>query len=128
MKCESCGVDIEEDEEMNHHGRVLCEDCYLDAVAPARACDPWAVYTAKSFVNNSRDEVELTDSQAKIIEILEKTGGVGQEELASMTGLCRHELENAIATLRHMEKLRGELRNGKKFIMLWDKPYPPPVS
>jgi hypothetical protein len=29
------------------------------------------------------------------------------------------DLEREIAALRHMEKVRGELRSGKKYIRLW---------
>ncbi len=29
------------------------------------------------------------------------------------------DLEREIATLRHMEKVRGELRQGKRIIRLW---------
>ena len=24
------------------HGQLLCDDCYMDALSPARTCDPWA--------------------------------------------------------------------------------------
>jgi hypothetical protein len=34
-------------------------------------------------------------------------------------GISSIELEREIAALRHMEKVRGELREGKKFIPLW---------
>ncbi len=33
--------------------------------------------------------------------------------------LQKMDLEREIACLRHMEKVRGELREGKKFIRLW---------
>jgi hypothetical protein len=29
------------------------------------------------------------------------------------------ELERELATLRHMEKIRGEMRAGKKIVCLW---------
>ena len=29
------------------------------------------------------------------------------------------DLEREVAALRHMEKLKGELRDGKKFLILW---------
>ena len=48
MKCEQCSQPIQEAEEREMHGLVLCEDCYIDKLTPAKACDPWAVFTAKS--------------------------------------------------------------------------------
>jgi hypothetical protein len=41
-ECSSCGTSIEKGEECEHLGRILCEDCYLDALNPPKACDPWA--------------------------------------------------------------------------------------
>ncbi len=49
MKCDRCSAQIESGEEMEYLGQVLCEDCYMDVFSPAKACDPWAVYTAKSM-------------------------------------------------------------------------------
>lgn len=41
MQCDRCKNVIEEGEEREHAGRILCEDCYMDALSPARTCDPW---------------------------------------------------------------------------------------
>lgn len=38
---------IPEGDEMNYMGKVLCEDCYVDAVSLPKTCDVAAVYTAK---------------------------------------------------------------------------------
>jgi hypothetical protein len=32
---------------------------------------------------------------------------------------CSQTIEPEVAALRHMEKLRGELRDDKKFLILW---------
>ena len=47
MECERCKDIIESGEEREYAGRVLCEDCYMDALSPAKTCDPWAVHSAK---------------------------------------------------------------------------------
>ena len=52
MRCDKCKEIIEEGEERELHGQTLCEDCYIDALSPAKACDPLAVYSAKSFLKN----------------------------------------------------------------------------
>jgi len=119
MKCDKCEETIEEGEERELHGRTLCEDCYIDGLSPAKACDPWAVYSAKSFSIQDGSEVKLTETQSKILQILKETGGVEPRILVERLQMKSSELEREIATLRHMEKLRGELREGTKIIRLW---------
>jgi hypothetical protein len=50
---------------------------------------------------------------------LQETGGVPPEHLVERLNLSPMDLEREIAALRHMEKVRGELRDGKKYIRLW---------
>jgi len=90
----------------------------MSAMSPTRACDPWAVYTAKSFREGNAEEV-LTDRQKAIIDVLGETGGIEIEQLAQRLSTPMPELERDIATLRHMEKLKGQLRDGRKLLVLW---------
>ncbi|MFC1942946.1 hypothetical protein ACFLWU_07040 [Chloroflexota bacterium] len=46
MKCQRCLRDIPDEESFAFFGEKLCDDCYMDARSPAKACDPWAVYAA----------------------------------------------------------------------------------
>jgi hypothetical protein len=119
MKCDRCNGNIDDGEERELHGRTLCEDCYMDSLSPAKACDPWAVYTAKSFSGEDGAGVEVTEIQAKILRILEETGGTEPETVRERLGVMPAELEREVATLRHMEKVRGELREGKRVLRLW---------
>jgi len=122
MKCDRCGVGIKDGEEREHLGKTLCEDdCYMDVLSPAKACDPWAVYSAKSFERHSGGKVTLTEIQSEILRILEETGGIEPAELFErLEGqLTPSQLEREVATLRHMEKLRAEKREGKVFIRPW---------
>lgn len=116
VKCSKCGAPMKKGEERDYHGQTLCEDCYMDALSPARACNPWAVYTAKSL---SSQEGALSETQAKILTILKETGGVEPSILAEMIQLKSTDLEREIAALRHMEKVRAKLKDGKKIICLW---------
>lgn len=118
MKCEVCGVILEKGEESLFRGQILCEDCYMDALSPAKTCDPWAVYIAKSTEKLNKD-VALTHMQKKILDLLQQTGGLEPDELARQVGVSQRELEREIATLRHMEKVRAQMRDGKKVICLW---------
>ena len=119
MKCARCEASIIEGEEREHLGRALCEDCYMDTLSPAKTCDPWAVHSAKSFGKNLGGKFELTELQRKIMEILQETGGALPEHLVERLNISPMDLEREIATLRHMEKVRGELREGRKYIRRW---------
>jgi len=104
---------------MELHGQVLCEDCYMDLLSPAKACDPWAVYSAKTFLKNDSSGLNLTPVQQKILEILQDEGPQEKTTLCEKLQIKETDLERELATLRHMEKIRGELREGKKLIRLW---------
>jgi len=118
MNCEKCNAVIEPGEEREHFGQVLCEDCYMDVLSPAKACDPWAVYTAKS-IKDQPGAAQLNPTQENILKILEETGGVEPEILAQRLEIKPADLEREIAALRHMEKLRGEMRDGRRVVRLW---------
>ena len=119
MNCDKCGAVIPATDERELHGQTICEDCYMVALSPAKACDPWAVYTAKSFSDKSGSETSITRTQSKILKILKETGGIEAEALSERLQLESSDLEREIATLRHMERLRAEMREGKKIICLW---------
>lgn len=119
MKCARCETSISDGEEREHLGRMLCEDCYMDALSPAKACDPWAVHSARSFGKERGGRFELTELQKKILEILQETGGVPPGHLVERLNISPMDLEREIAALRHMEKVRGELREGKKYLKVW---------
>jgi hypothetical protein len=118
MQCERCKAAIAESEERELNGQVLCEDCCMDLMSPAKACDPWAVYSAKSFEKSQGRSSQLNPIQVKILERL-KEGLVEPVMLCNLLNVKLPELERELASLRHMEKIRGELKNGKRFIRLW---------
>ena len=119
MKCNRCSEDINTGEERAHHGQVLCEDCYMDALSPAKTCDPWAVHSAQSFAKSKGGALELNEIQQQILLILKETGGATPADIADRLQIKPADLEREVAALRHMEKLRGELRGDKKFLILW---------
>ena len=91
----------------------------MDVLSPARTCDPWAVYSAKSFIRETGSSVRINPTQSKILEILKETGGVEKKDLCERLQIKPSDLEREIATLRHMEKVRGTLIDGKRIIRLW---------
>jgi hypothetical protein len=120
MQCERCNIVIEEGEEMELHGRMLCEDCYMDLLSPVKACDPWAVHSAKTFIKKQGPELQLNQLQQKILELLREQGPIEPGNLYERLQEKDADIERELASLRHMEKVRGELRDGKRYIMIWD--------
>jgi len=119
LKCDQCEKPVDSEEAREHNGRTLCEDCYMEALSPTRTCDPWAVYTARSEVRRGGTGATLTATQEKILQVLEETGGIEPGELMGRIGLPPADFEREIAALRHMEKLRAEMRDGVKVVCLW---------
>jgi hypothetical protein len=91
----------------------------MDALSPTQACNPWAVYLAKSSMNGGKNYSEVTDTQEKIIQVLEETGGLEHSILSERLKIKPSDLKRELATLRHMEKIRGENRDGKIVVKLW---------
>lgn len=120
MKCEKCDKQLlKADEEFRHGGSVLCEDCYMDAVSPPKACDPWAIYNAKSSLGaGGNTTAALSDKQNDILAELKKADGVELEVLCGRVGLKLPELERELATLHHMEMVKEAHREGKNVVLL----------
>jgi len=93
----------------------------MDALSPLKACDPWAVHSAKSFEKHAESALILTPIQSEILSILRKTGGIEPQALVKELGgkLTQKELEREFAALRHMEKARGEKRGDRVVWRLW---------
>ena len=121
MKCEHCNTTIEDGEAKEHLGQTLCEDCYMDALSPVRACDPWAVHSAKSLEKHGGGAGALTPIQSEILDILKKTGGLEPADLLQQLScqLNPEELQRQFASLRHMEKARAEKRGDRVVWRLW---------
>jgi len=119
MECERCKETIKKGEEREHHGQILCEDCYMDLLSPARTCDPWAVHSAQTLAKKNGGRLVLTEIQIKILEFVKEVGGAEPDVIAERLQIKPADLEREVAALRHMEKIRGELRQGKKFLLPW---------
>jgi len=120
MNCDRCGEKITAGEEMGYGGQTLCEECYMHALSPARGCDPWAVRSARTLIQMDDSFSELSEVQERILRVLADTGGVASELVAQRVGLSLPEVDRELATLRHMGKVRGKMRAGKKVVCLWE--------
>ena len=121
MRCEkeNCRAKIEEGEETDFHGQILCEDCYMDALSPARTCDPWAVRSASVAQQSGETTEQVGGLQEKILNLITGSGGLSLAELVERLAARPADVEREIASLRHMEKIRAAMQDGKKVIVLW---------
>jgi hypothetical protein len=119
VKCQRCQREITEDESFVHLGQTLCDDCYMDARQPVKACDPWAVYLAGRTREGAGDvgTEGLTDQQKAICGFVRSRGRVTAEELAGHFGLSGAELQSQVAVLRHCELLRGQKEDNQVYIV-----------
>lgn len=121
MKCDQCHSTISPEEACEHLGRTLCEDCYMEALSPARTCDPWTVHSARQFERHTGGQSTLTTIQKEILKVLKKSGGLTAQALEERLGgkLDAKALQVEFATLRHMEKVRAEKRGGEVILRMW---------
>lgn len=110
VKCQKCQREVPEAETHQHLGQTLCDDCYIDALSPAKPCDPWAVYAATSARRGAGlvGIQGLTPLQKDICRFLEERGKATPAEVMQRFDLSQGELERLVATLRHCELLRGQ--------------------
>ena len=66
-----------------------------------------------------RERCGFFADQTKILKILKETGGVEFSVLVKMLRMEPDEVKREFATLRHMEKARGEMRDGKTVLCMW---------
>ncbi len=119
MKCDKCETECSEDELITHGGQRLCEDCYMDSVSPLKACDPWAVHSAKQEAGKS--EVHLLPIQKKMLEAIKTQKAIIPELLTELLDITPRELQRNFAILRHMELLRGfKGEDGKVYWTLFE--------
>jgi hypothetical protein len=104
--CAKCGDVYDPAEAREHQGKMLCEDCYLDAMSPTQVCDPWAVHTAKSLKDLPGGH-DLSPRQQQLFDLVKERGEVPILEAARLMGLSEEDLRREFAPLRHMEKLRA---------------------
>jgi DNA-binding MarR family transcriptional regulator len=65
-------------------------------------------------------ELQLNRLQKEILESLHNQGPIEPGKLSERLQAKNADIERELASLRHMEKVKGELRDGKRLIRLWD--------
>jgi DeoR/GlpR family transcriptional regulator of sugar metabolism len=61
----------------------------------------------------------LTEPQLMILKILKESGGIEFDELLGRLGGSASTLRRELAALRHMEKIRGTMSEGKTLLCEW---------
>lgn len=110
--CDRCNESVSKEETVSHGSRTVCEDCAMDLMSPAQACDPWAVKMASgSFQTKADAGASLQGVEKDLYALVVKTGRVPSERLAGLLGVSVGQLKRSLSTLRHMELLRGDRRS-----------------
>ena len=109
MNCIRCKVELGPGEVVAHGGQDLCEDCLMDVLSPAKACDPWAVKLAKGATQGN-PPTELRGLEKALYDLVRERGRVPRELAAQLLDVEPNRLERAFSVLRHMELLRGQRR------------------
>jgi hypothetical protein len=121
IPCAKCGNEIERQQGYDYQGKTYCEDCYMDLLSPPRACDPWAVHSAQTFLKGKDKLSTLTPLQLKIVNYIKEKGEATAEEMIKNLHLTEEELRREFAVLRHMEILRGTKKGDKILHVLFSQ-------
>jgi len=120
IQCARCGKKIEKQQSYEGHGSVFCEDCYMDILSPPKACDPWAVHSAQTFLKGKDKLSMLTPLQENIVNYIKKKGEATPEELIENLHLSEEDLRREFPVLRHMEVLRAAKKGDKILYILFE--------
>jgi len=117
MKCHKCQQTIRQEEQHEHAGNILCEDCYIDVLSPTRFCDPWADYSAKSFEKHGTKNT-LTEPQEILLHLIKEIGKASPMDLIErLQGrITPSEGERECATLLRLGKIKIKNIEGETFI------------
>jgi predicted transcriptional regulator len=91
----------------------------MDILSPPKACDPWAVHSAQTFLKGKDKLSTLTPMQRKIVDYIRGKGEATIEEMVENLNLTEEVLRREFAVLRHMEILRATKRGDKIFYILF---------
>lgn len=120
-QCAKCGKEIDKSRSYEYRGNVYCEDCYMDILSPPKACDPWAVHSAKTFLKGEDRFSVLTSRQQNIVNYLKEKKEATIEEILRYMLLSEEEWRREFVVLRHMEVLGATKKEGKIFYTMFNK-------
>jgi len=110
---------MEKQQGYEYQGSLFCEDCYMNILSPPKACDPWAVHSARTFLKGKDKLSTLTPLQLRLVDYLKQKKEATLTELVENLNLTEEEFRKEFAVLRHMEILRGTKRGDKIYYLLF---------
>jgi len=122
MLCAKCQSEIPLGDEMQLHGQIVCEDCYIIGVQPPKTCDVAAVHSAVTHrkLSGQTGTEGLTELQKNIYQFVKDKGKVTRPEIAEHFNLQQWELERNFSVLRHCELLKGTKEGNTIYITIMD--------
>jgi len=91
----------------------------MDILSPPKACDPWAVHSAQTFLRGKDKLSTLTPLQLKIVDYIREKGETTMEEMMENLRLTEKEIRREFAVLRHMEILKATKKEDTIFYLLF---------
>jgi hypothetical protein len=113
IQCARCGKEMEKSRVYEHLGKAYCEDCYMDILSPPKACDPWAVYSAKTHMKEGEPHSALTPRQQSIVNYIKEKKEATLVDILRDLCLSEGEWRREFSALRHMEVLGATKKEGK---------------
>jgi hypothetical protein len=108
VQCARCGKKIVKQQGYGHQGNLFCEDCYMDILSPPKACDPWAVYSAQSFLKGKDKLSTLTPLQLKMVNYIRQRGEATVEEMVENLNLTEEEFPRGIRCVEAYGSIKGD--------------------
>jgi hypothetical protein len=118
-QCAKCSKEMENQQGYDYNGYLYCEDCYMDALSPPKACDPWAVHSARTFLKGKDKLATLTLSQLTLVKYIEEKGEAAAEDIMKSLDMTDDDFRREFAALRHMEILKATKRGDRVFYLLF---------
>ncbi|HSH68296.1 MAG TPA: hypothetical protein VK997_00155 [Deferrisomatales bacterium] len=124
VDCPACGARVSPEDLVPHGGRLVCDDCAMNALSPAQPCDPWAVKMATgSFATTADAVATLQGLEKALYEQVRERGSVPVGAAPKLLGVQSAEVQRAFSVLRHMELLRGRKNpDGSVDLVAFDTP------
>ena len=117
-KCDICDCDLSNEESYSIKGKTLCEDCHMEETHPVKMCNPLPVRVAKKTIGNNKDPKDsLSELQKEIYRHIVNNQNVTAEQLCSKFSLTEVKLNNQLATLRHLELIKGKKDGSNVYIV-----------
>src|SRR4030043_2143317 len=90
-RCGKCNKEIEKQQGYEYQGNLFCEDCYMDILSPPKACDPWAVHSAQTFLKGKDKLSTLTPLQQNIVNYIREKKEATLEEMIENLNLTEQD-------------------------------------